>query len=402
MRLQFKEKRGELRKVRDYCEDVALGLQLSGVVENSVWNSLLSFHVYENYAADILHDLFEGVCKTDMSIILQYYICEKRSFSVASLNARINSFNYNLNGLGNKPPSFTYEDIQDGKLNMSATEMFNFTLLFSFFVGDMFEPDRQDPVWLLYLTLREIIDIAVSKSLQIECIEQFKDLVEQHHRIRVVKLKSPLKPKDHFLVHYSLIMEMSGPVAHLSTGKFESKHKVLKMNAKSTSSRVNITHTLCMKEQLSFCYRIACKRGLEHKLEMGPEEYYSTPEGIDNFFLFSRSLPYSFLGSCMTVPWVKCKGITYRQNSVLVVDHDSDSFPVFGSIETILLNEKSEICFVCKIFTTRCMDENLNAFVVSETSILQCYQRNDLLCPFLAIYHVSSSGQGYVAIKGCT
>ena len=157
MRLQFKEKRGDLRKVRDYCEDVALGLKLSGVVENSVWNSLLSFHVYENYAADILHDLFEGVCKTDMIIILQYYICEKRSFSVASLNARINSFNYNLNGLGNKPPSFTYEDIQDGKLNMSATEMFNFTLLFSFFVGDMFEPDRQDPVLLLYLTLREII-----------------------------------------------------------------------------------------------------------------------------------------------------------------------------------------------------------------------------------------------------
>ena len=139
-----------------------------------------------------------------------------------------------------------------------------------------------------------------------------------------MKLKSLLKPKDHFLVHYSLIIEMSGPVAHLSTGKFESKHKVLKTNAKSTISRVNITHTLCMKEQLNFCYLIACKRGLQHKLEMGPEEYYSTPEGIDNFFLVSRSLPYSFLRPCITVAWVKCKGITYRQNSVLAVDHDFD------------------------------------------------------------------------------
>ena len=44
-----------------------------------------------------------------MIIILRYYICEKRSFSFASLNARIHSFNYNLNNLGNKPPSFTYE-----------------------------------------------------------------------------------------------------------------------------------------------------------------------------------------------------------------------------------------------------------------------------------------------------
>ena len=63
MRLQFKEKRGELRKLRDYCEDVGLGLQLSGIVENSVWNSLLNFHVYENYAADILHDLFRASAK---------------------------------------------------------------------------------------------------------------------------------------------------------------------------------------------------------------------------------------------------------------------------------------------------------------------------------------------------
>ena len=249
--------------------------------------------------------------------------------------------------------------------------------------------------------MREIIDIAVSKSLQIEYIEKFKDLVEQHHRIRVVKFKSPLKPKDQFLVHYSLIMEMSSPVAHLSTGKFESKHKVLKTNAKSTSFRVNMTLTHCMKKQLNFCYRIACKRGLEHKLEMGPEEYYSTPESIDSFFLFSRSLPYSFVGPCITVAWVKCKGITYWQNSVLAVDHDSDSFAVFGNIQPILLNKKSEICLICKIFT-RFMDENLNDYVVSETSILQCYQPNDLLYPFLAIYHVSSSVQGYVAIKGCT
>lgn len=56
----------KLRKKEDYITDVRPYSSDSGVVENSVWNKVTYFHVYENYFTDILHDLDEGVSKYDM------------------------------------------------------------------------------------------------------------------------------------------------------------------------------------------------------------------------------------------------------------------------------------------------------------------------------------------------
>lgn len=62
-------------------------------------------------------------------------------------------------------------------------------------------------------------------------------------------------PKSHNFVNYGTIFQFSGPTHNLSTIRFEAKHKDKKREANTTTSRRNITHTLCIKEQLVLCYR---------------------------------------------------------------------------------------------------------------------------------------------------
>jgi len=65
-----------------------------------------------------------------------------------------------------------------------------------------------------------------------------------------------LKPKHHFLIHYPSIIQQSGPPRHYWCFRFEGKHKELKMYARTTSSRKNITLTLTKKFQFKFAHTI--------------------------------------------------------------------------------------------------------------------------------------------------
>lgn len=67
-----------LRTVENYSVDCAeLNFQLSGIKEASIWNYVHNYHVIRNSSCDIMHDVFEGVCRYDMShVILNFLDCK--------------------------------------------------------------------------------------------------------------------------------------------------------------------------------------------------------------------------------------------------------------------------------------------------------------------------------------
>lgn len=90
------------------------------------------------------------------------------------------------------------------------------------------------------------------KSISRDDLETLPSIVENHHRIKVQFFGYALDPKDHFILHYARIAKNLGPVSHLSTACFESRHTLLKQATKATTSRQQITHTLATKEQFTF------------------------------------------------------------------------------------------------------------------------------------------------------
>lgn len=56
------EDKNSLRNKVNYYENVAQNdLKQTGISENSIFNSINSFHVVDNFSVDIMHDIFEGV-----------------------------------------------------------------------------------------------------------------------------------------------------------------------------------------------------------------------------------------------------------------------------------------------------------------------------------------------------
>lgn len=77
------------RNKENYAEDLLKNnLSATGIHENLVWNTLSMFHVVENYAVDVMHDLLEGVCHYDMAHVLRRLI-ECKWFDLPTLNERI-------------------------------------------------------------------------------------------------------------------------------------------------------------------------------------------------------------------------------------------------------------------------------------------------------------------------
>lgn len=86
-----------------------------------------------------------------------------------------------------------------------------------------------------------MVDLLQSSKFNQSKILYLKQLISQHNRMYVALFNDNLKPKHHFLTHYPTVIQYSGPPKNYWCFRFEGKHKELKMYARSTCSRKNIT-----------------------------------------------------------------------------------------------------------------------------------------------------------------
>lgn len=146
-----------LRNEVNYAEDVSVGnISLTGIKENSILNLIDTFHVTRNFAIDIMHDIFEGVCHYNMCHIIQKFI-DMRYFNLDTLNNRKMMFNYGEIEIGNNSPAITQSNLVNFHLKMTAREMMTFVNLFPLMVGDLIPKD--DEVWMFLLLFLNIIEI---------------------------------------------------------------------------------------------------------------------------------------------------------------------------------------------------------------------------------------------------
>ncbi|KAI2643064.1 hypothetical protein H4Q32_029533 [Labeo rohita] len=142
------------------------------------------------------HDVFEGVVAYDLYIYLRHFIKEKKWMTFQQLNRRIRQFMY----LGSDGSSVPSDVVKRGKkIGGQAIQNWCLLRLLPIIIGDKIK-DTQDQVHIQ------------------EYLETRKHLFPS----------DKLKPKHHYLLHYpSLIMRL-GPLVHLWTMRFESKHSYFK------------------------------------------------------------------------------------------------------------------------------------------------------------------------------
>jgi hypothetical protein len=117
-----------LRNENSYASDLEVNnISLTGIKSACIWNRIPSFHVTENYAVDIMHDIFEGVANYDMILILRQFILIDKFFTLATLNSRLKYFDFGVE-MKNKFPLISEDNLKNKTMKMSASEMKCFIL----------------------------------------------------------------------------------------------------------------------------------------------------------------------------------------------------------------------------------------------------------------------------------
>ena len=216
----------------------------TGIKERSVFYDLPYFCVSKNKAADLMHDILEGVAKYDLNVIIPNLI-SKGYFDLNHLNSVISSFNFGRVYSKTRPSLFKTSNLP----NLSASQIFCLVQCITLMVGDKVPTD--DPCWELLLYLRDIIDLTFSASISEPGIEHLRCKIEDHHESYIQVSGEQLKPKFHFLLHYPDIIRAIGPLKQYWVMRFEAKHRFAKRIANNICNFKNICKSVAERYQLS-------------------------------------------------------------------------------------------------------------------------------------------------------
>lgn len=357
----IKEDLTYLRTADNYKYDIEnYDLAESGILNNSPFNQLSSFQVVDNYAVDMMHDLFEGICHYDICHIIKYYTQKIKIFSLETLNLRKQNFNYGPLEIGNFSKPILEKHLNQNRLKMTASEMKSFIRFFPLIIGDLITED--DNVWNFFKILLKLIELLLKSFLSANDILLLRDLISEHNEKYVVLFSDTLKPKHHLLIHYPTIIENSGPPKHFWCFRFEAKHKEVKTYANVTTSRKNILLTLAKKYQLKFSHIL-----------MTPEKSYIIFEQSDivdskySSIIFKKLKmnPQKFI----SLDKIKYKGTTFQKGHILT--KFLRSLNVFELNEIYFFPESSEIFFLLNELLVKSYNSHYDAYEInSEKTII--------------------------------
>lgn len=201
MEKQVVQKDNTLRNRINYQTDLNLNnVTETGIKEECVLNLINSFHVTENFAVDISHDIFEGVALYDITNILYQFIITDKLFSIEILNYKLKYFNYGNES--NIPPLISLDNLKKKKMHMTCAEMKCFILYIGLILGPLIP--EGNIYWELYILLRKLLNIVLRDFVDNASCDLLKSVIEKHHTLYMSLFNTTLKPKYHNLVHYPL------------------------------------------------------------------------------------------------------------------------------------------------------------------------------------------------------
>ncbi|EFN66007.1 hypothetical protein EAG_09243, partial [Camponotus floridanus] len=103
---------------------------------------------------------------------------------------------------------------------LSASKMHYLVDHLVIFIGDLVPIGN--PIWKLYLMIRQITNIVLFDIVSNEIIDFFSSTISQYLKLYSEHFKDKLKLKHHNL-HYSQLMRKFDPLKYMSSIRFEGK-----------------------------------------------------------------------------------------------------------------------------------------------------------------------------------
>ncbi|KAJ8017990.1 hypothetical protein HOLleu_44271 [Holothuria leucospilota] len=170
------------RNRTNYAEDVEGNVRTTVVKNPSIFNELGCFHITENHAPDIMHDVLEGDGPLELKLVIGSLIDNGR-FTLNTLNGRKTSYSYGFPDNSNKPCCLSDGQLQnpDGATGQSAAQMWALLRNIPLIIGDLVPED--DIHWELLLILLQCMDFIFLPGVTFEDTVVLKNLLKDHHKL---------------------------------------------------------------------------------------------------------------------------------------------------------------------------------------------------------------------------
>ncbi|XP_026046980.1 uncharacterized protein LOC113035558 [Astatotilapia calliptera] len=143
------------------------------------------------------------------------------------LNDAISNFPYKWSDKTNRPHLIPANFSTRKSVGGNAHENWCLLRLLPLIIG--LKVPQQEPVWQMLMTLKDIVDLVMSRVHTEESICYLDSIISEHRsRFLDVSPQHKLIPKHHFLEHYPQLIREFGPLAALWTMRFEAKHSFFK------------------------------------------------------------------------------------------------------------------------------------------------------------------------------
>lgn len=388
-----KEHSSDLRTIENYNLDLATNNPTeTGIRGNSILNSLPSFHVTKNLTVDPMHDVFcGGIGSFGLEEIINYCIFKKRYVTLNVFNAHKIQFSKQVhNSSLRRMPDITETFSSTKKcksvvIRSTASEMKAFLHFFPLIMGP-FVPEN-DEVWHYCLTLLKLVDRILQPSLSATDLNEMDRLCEIHHKEYQRLFKEKLKPKHHFVSHYSTVAKQSGPPAKMMNFRFEAKHKVFKEYARVTNSRRNIALTLCIKSSLQFSYDLVNKAFFKSQIDYT----FQLVDISARPYFHMLALPIPFSENCRLKGSDKIHFINreYKSGMFLTIT-EIETIYLYEVVE-FLVNDDNLIHVVCVEWEVGCHSEHYLAYeAISKTDMYRIRKIEDFDGPPISLHMINS------------
>jgi hypothetical protein len=227
-------------------------ISIYGVTHECVFNQLGYFEVTQSFPPDIMHDLLEGVIPQTVRRIIAAVVSLRRC-SVADINKRLKM---RYTGIDKKPIMLKDTMLKDsGSLTGSASQKWSLFLLLPQLLNDYVTSN--DSFWQVYLMLLDVTDYVFAQSVRYSELYYVEGLITAFLNLYCETFGSnAVTPKFHFLVHYSRMIRVFGPLRHLWCMRFESKHQYFKKVIARLHNFINVTTTMAKRHQLLQTYEL--------------------------------------------------------------------------------------------------------------------------------------------------
>lgn len=216
--------------------------QTKGIKRFCALNEINHFKIVENISVDIMHDLNEGVIPFLLKQLFTHCISNK-VFTEKQITKIIQFYDFGTLNSKDKPSKLMLEKSNVGQNGAQSRCLF----LHLPFILSNFKTNRVlVELWICVKSLLKICQIAYS----IKITDADLIILENEIRIRLESVKkcfkAKLTPKHHFLTHYRTVIQLMGPIAHMSMMRFESKHKFFKDRIRRSNNFININKSLAL------------------------------------------------------------------------------------------------------------------------------------------------------------